>query len=98
MLPDSGYTYQPVIPCFDRGFVMKLRILIIALIVLFFGGADAVLSQAEGGGGSASSKVDYTFKRKWRPPAKHTAPKRIAAKKTAADYEAEGDRFYDQKD
>ena len=76
---------------------MKTRVLIIALITLCLGTANTALSQSEAGGGN-SPKVDSTFKRKWRPPAKHTAPKRIVARKTGADYEADGDRFYDQKD
>src|ERR1044071_817125 len=79
---------------------MKTRILILTLTILFMGVGSTALSQAEGGGGgrSTASTVDSTFKRKWRPPVKHTAPRRLVAKRTAADNEAEGDRFYDQKE
>jgi tetratricopeptide (TPR) repeat protein len=78
---------------------MKKRYLSVALVMLGFGIAYTAPSQTEAGGGASnSSKVDSTFKRKWRPPAKHTAPKRIVARKTGTDYEAEGDRFYEQKD
>jgi len=76
---------------------MKERFIPVVLITLSLGIAHVALSQVEAGGGNAP-KVDSTFKRKWRPPAKHTAPKRIVARKTTADYEAEGDKFYDQKD
>jgi len=61
------------------------------------------LSQIEGGGGGgrgerAGGTGGTTFKTRARPVAKRAAPKRIALKKTAAEYETEGNTFYDQKD
>jgi superkiller protein 3 len=76
-----------------------IRNIFIAAIVLVSAAAIQISAQAEGGGGSVSKSTnDTTVKRKVRPPVKRTAPKRIATMKTAAQYEAEGDRLYNAND
>src|SRR4051794_20063888 len=58
-------------------------------------------AQAEGGGGRAERSgigVDTTARSRPKPVVKRTAPKRIVPKKTAAEYEADGDKYYEQKD
>ena len=79
---------------------MKTCFTLIAVAVLFVVSGIAVSAQVEGGGGGAKppATTNDAYKRKFRPPAKRTAPKRIVAKKTAAEYEAEGDKLYDAKD
>jgi tetratricopeptide (TPR) repeat protein len=77
---------------------MKTCFIWIAVAALFVFSGIAVLAQVEGGGAKPSSSTTDAFKRKYRAPTKRTAPKRIAVKKTAAEYEAEGDRYFDQKD
>ena len=79
---------------------MKSCFTLIAFVTLFVVSGIVVSAQVEGGGGGAkpATSTNDAFKRKFRPPAKRTAPKRIAVKKTAAEYEAEGDKFYDAKD
>ena len=76
---------------------MKACFISIAVALLFVLSCITVSAQVEGGGGGGGAKPD-AFKRKFRAPTKRTAPKRIAVRKTAAEYEAEGDRYYDQKD
>lgn len=60
-----------------------------------------ISAQTAGGGrvGVSVSTDDSTVKRRSRPPAKRTTPKRTAQPgKTAAAYQADGDKFYDDKD
>jgi tetratricopeptide (TPR) repeat protein len=76
-----------------------IRKSLIFAIVLTAASAVQTSAQAEGGGGGGPKPTnDTTVKRKVRPPVKRNAPKRIAPMKTAAQYEAEGDRLYDAKD
>ena len=79
---------------------MKAWFALIASAFLFVASVIAVSAQSEGGGGGVkpSTTSDSTYKRKFRAPTKRAAPKRIAPMKTAAAYEAEGDKYYDAKD
>jgi tetratricopeptide (TPR) repeat protein len=98
---DSVYTLEPQKKKLHRGFDMKAWISSIAVVILFIVSGIAVSAQSEAGGGGSkpgASATTDTFRRKFRAPTKRTAPKRIAVKKTSAEYEAEGDRLYEQKD
>ena len=79
---------------------MKACFTSIAVAVLFVFSGIAVLAQVEGGGGGSkpNTSTNDAFKRKFRAPTKRAAPKRIAVKKTAGEYEAEGDKYYNAKD
>jgi tetratricopeptide (TPR) repeat protein len=79
---------------------MKARVLLLSAVVLSVLLIVPTWAQNEGGGGGVkpSNTSDTTYRRKFPTPAKRTVPKRIAARKTAAEYESEGDRLYDQKD
>ena len=79
---------------------MNVRAWVFCSAALLLGSSVLVLGQTEAGGGGAKPSTSNTdaFKRKFRAPTKRTAPKRIAVKKTAAEYEAEGDSFYDKSD
>lgn len=82
---------------------MKATFTLIAVIGLFTVFAIAGQAQVEAGGGGVGAKPRSTntdaFRRKFRPAAKRAAaPRRIAVKKTAAEYEAEGDDYYEKKD
>src|SRR4051794_30797476 len=80
---------------------MKTWIFSFGIVTLLIGPGAFVRAQNEGGGGGGrkpSSTSDSSYRRKFPTPVKRTVPKRIAPKKTAAEYEAEGDSYYDQKD
>lgn len=70
--------------------------------VIFLTGSICVFSQSEAGGGGrverSAGSGETTFKPRVRAVTKRTAPKRIVPKKTAAEYEAEGDKYYDAND
>src|SRR5438045_4011676 len=81
---------------------MKSCFVSIAVAILFVFSGIAVSAQVEGGGGgraeSSGKTANTTFRARPRATVRRTAPKRILPKKTAAEYEAEGDRYYEQKD
>jgi len=78
---------------------MKAWLIAIFALIVPIGITHTAFAQAEGGGGGGpKSTNDTTVKRKVKPPVKRTAPKRIAPMKTAAQYEAEGDRLYNAND
>jgi len=80
---------------------MNLRWLSITFALVFFAALALpgfVFAQAESAGGAGSGS-ETTFKPKARPKVKRTAPKAVTKPgKTAAAYEADGERFYEQKD
>ena len=79
---------------------MKIRVLSIGFLILSLGCTTAAVSQAEAGGGGHGGNPDPTFKPRSKPVVRRTAPapRRVVTRKTAAEYEAEGDGYYDQKD
>ena len=79
---------------------MKAHHKFFAVVLVGLIAAVGVIAQTEGGGRVAGSGgADSTFKPKVRAVAKHTVPKRTTrAGKTAAQYEAEANKFYDDKD
>jgi tetratricopeptide (TPR) repeat protein len=79
---------------------MKTCFTFVAVAVLFIVSGIFVSAQVDAGGGGSkpAATTNDAYKRKFRPAAKRAAPKRIAVKKTAAEYEAEGDKYYDAKD
>ncbi|HYJ90630.1 MAG TPA: tetratricopeptide repeat protein [Pyrinomonadaceae bacterium] len=77
---------------------MKIKILSVASIILLLSFVSVVFSQTEGGGGGHAGNPDPTFKPRTKPVVRRTAPRRIVPKKTTAEYEAEGDSYYSQKD
>jgi tetratricopeptide (TPR) repeat protein len=71
-------------------------------VTLMIGTVISVVAQQEGGGGGRASisfsAADTSVKRRAKPAVKRTVPKRIPIKKSAAEYEAEANRLYEQKD
>lgn len=78
-----------------RSFSAALSIAILMVVQAFVAAA-----QTEGGGRAGGSGTGgSTYKPKFRPIAKHTVPKKITRPgKTAAQYLADANAFYDQKD
>lgn len=76
---------------------MKISVVSIAFLVLLFGCTTVLIAQAEGGGGH-SGNPDPAYKPRSKPVVRRTTPRRIVSKKTAAEYEAEGDSYYNKQD
>jgi len=76
---------------------MKISVISIAFLILLLGCTTALVAQAEGGGGH-SGNPDPTYKPRSKPVVRRTVPRRVVPKKTAAEYEAEGDSYYDKQD
>src|SRR5213080_833069 len=71
-------------------------------VTLMIGTVISVVAQQEGGGGGRASisfsAADTSVKRRAKPAVKRTVPKRIPVRKSGAEYEAEANRLYEQKD
>src|SRR5262252_10732367 len=81
---------------------MRVKGIVIGVFLLMAGLALSAVAQVEAGGGGRTERAggsgDTTFKPRAKPVVKRTVPKHIIPKKTAAEYVAEGDKFFDDKD